>query len=87
MHSTPASTRASLPSDPFPPAPPPLPTPPDKDTTKESGGGSIPRADVAAVCVEALTNPKAGGAKFSIYTTKGGRPEGDYDAYISSLFG
>lgn len=60
----------------------------DRDVKKEVGGGSISRADVAAVCVEALTNPKAAGAKFSVYCRKPEAPlEGDYNAHIASLFG
>lgn len=61
----------------------------DRDLKEEVGMGSIPRADVASVCVEALTNPKAANAKFSIYCRK--KPEepleGDYAAHIAGLFG
>jgi hypothetical protein len=57
--------------------------------------GSIPRADVAAVCVEALTNPAAAGHKFSVYCPKNAAagagaaapPPADYDAHIKALFG
>lgn len=58
----------------------------DKDTAKEVGGGSISRADVAAVCVEALSNPAAANHKFSIYTKPGNPVEGDYSAHVASLF-
>lgn len=60
----------------------------DRDVTKELGGGSISRADVAAVCVEALGNPGAAGAKFSIHCKKGGEEPlaGDYGAHLASLF-
>ncbi|KAI8476283.1 MAG: hypothetical protein J3K34DRAFT_401798 [Monoraphidium minutum] len=61
----------------------------DKDVTREVGMGSIPRADVAAVCVAALASPAAVGAKFSVYCRK--KPEepleGDYGAHVASLFG
>jgi hypothetical protein len=50
------------------------------------GAGSIPRADVAAVAVEALTNPKAANAKFSIYTKKDAPLAGDYNAAVKALF-
>mgnify|MGYP001811195555 CR=1 FL=1 len=50
--------------------------------------GSISRADVAAICVEALTSPKAADAKFSVYCKKPETPlEGDYNAHVASLFG
>lgn len=51
------------------------------------GAGSIPRADVAALAVEALTNPGAAGAKFSIYCRKPGEPlAGSYDEHIKAAF-
>lgn len=60
----------------------------DKDVKKEVGMGSISRADVAAICVEALTNPKAADAKFSVYCKKPETPlEGDYIAHVASLYG
>lgn len=51
--------------------------------------GSIARADVAAAAVEALTNPKAAGAKFSIYCRKSPLEplEGDYDAHVAAMYG
>lgn len=62
----------------------------DRDVTKEVGMGSIARSDVAAICVEALTNPGALNAKFSVYSPKdaaaaAGGPD-DYDAHIKGLF-
>jgi hypothetical protein len=59
-----------------------------KDVTKEVGMGSISRADVAAISVEALTNPKAANAKFSVFCKKPEEPlGGDYNAHVASLFG
>ena len=42
----------------------------DKDVTKEVGTGSLPRADVAAACVRALTDDRAKGHTFSIYAAR-----------------
>jgi hypothetical protein len=41
------------------------------NNTKESGSGSIPRADVAAVCVDALSRPAARNVTVSVF---GGGP-------------
>jgi len=50
--------------------------------------GSIARADVAAVCVEALTSAGARNAKFSIYCSKPAEPlAGDYAKHVAGLFG
>jgi uncharacterized protein YbjT (DUF2867 family) len=40
------------------------------NTTKETGGGSISRADVAAVCVDALQNPAAKNTTVSVWGSK-----------------
>ncbi len=40
------------------------------NTTKETGGGSISRADVAAVCVDALQNPAARNTTVSVWGSK-----------------
>ncbi|GBF96769.1 hypothetical protein Rsub_09625 [Raphidocelis subcapitata] len=59
----------------------------DRDVTKEVDAGSIPRADVAALAVEALTNPGAAGSKFSIYCRKPAEPlAGGYDAHVKGVF-
>jgi hypothetical protein len=60
----------------------------DKDVTKEIGMGSIARADVAAICVEALTNPKAANAKFSVYCKKSPAEPltTDYAKHVAGLF-
>lgn len=52
--------------------------PPDVNTTRESmsGGGSISRADVAAVCVESLTAAAAATKTLSVYATKDKLAEG-----------
>lgn len=61
----------------------------DRDVKKEVGMGSIARADVAAICVEALTNADAAGHKFSVYSPKNAPAlaEGaDYAAHVRALF-
>lgn len=47
----------------------------DFDQKKEQGSGRISRADVAVVCCEALTNPKADRTTVSL-VTEGPMPEG-----------
>ncbi|WIA24093.1 hypothetical protein OEZ85_013698 [Tetradesmus obliquus] len=60
----------------------------DVDATREVGAGSISRADVAAVCVEALTNAKASNKALSINGTKQPLAEGQgLDGEITRLFG
>jgi uncharacterized protein YbjT (DUF2867 family) len=68
----------------------------DKDTTKEMGTGALPRADVAAACVQALKDDRSKGHKFSIYAprVKKGEPPlpavdpstPAYGAMIKALF-
>jgi uncharacterized protein YbjT (DUF2867 family) len=60
----------------------------DVNATKEAGAGSISRADVAAVCVEALTNPAAANKTLSIYGAKQtlGEEQG-LSSEITRLFG
>lgn len=56
------------------------------DTGSVAGGRSISRGDVAAVCVEALTNPGANKVSLEV-VSKPGLPAGvTYDAHVSSLF-
>eukprot|EP00882_Tetradesmus_deserticola_P003700 GHRQ01003914.1.p1 GENE.GHRQ01003914.1~~GHRQ01003914.1.p1 ORF type:complete len:227 (+),score=84.86 GHRQ01003914.1:67-747(+) len=60
----------------------------DVNATKEASPGSISRADVAAVCVEALSNPAAANKTLSVHGTK--QPLGDgqsLNGEIARLFG
>jgi uncharacterized protein YbjT (DUF2867 family) len=52
----------------------------DKDVTKEVGTGSLPRADVAAACVRALSDPRASRHKFSIYARRAKKGEAPAEA-------
>ncbi len=46
---------------------------------------AINRADVAAVCVEALTNPGARNVTFEV-CAKPGAPPGGYEAQLKSMW-
>lgn len=57
------------------------------NATKEVGGGSIPRADVAAVCVDALTHPAARNVTVSIWSNKAPLPEGrGFDQEVAAVW-
>ena len=59
----------------------------DADTERERGGGMISRADVAAVCVAALTSAAARNRTFSVYTKKQALPEGvTYERELERVF-
>eukprot|EP00879_Flechtneria_rotunda_P001209 GHRR01001356.1.p1 GENE.GHRR01001356.1~~GHRR01001356.1.p1 ORF type:complete len:241 (+),score=74.34 GHRR01001356.1:206-928(+) len=59
----------------------------DVNMTKEGGhAGSISRGDVAAVCVEALTNPAAANKTLSIYSGKALEAEQTLDGELKRLF-
>jgi uncharacterized protein YbjT (DUF2867 family) len=62
----------------------------DVDKTREnmSGGGSISRADVAAVCVESLVNPAAANKTLSVYATREKLADGQtVSDEVTRLFG
>eukprot|EP00877_Chromochloris_zofingiensis_P004440 jgi/Chrzof1/13998/Cz08g20190.t1 len=58
----------------------------DLNTTKELGGGMITRGDVAALCVEALTNPAASNLTVSVYTKKQPLTDGTYEDQLKAAF-
>ncbi|GFR47453.1 hypothetical protein Agub_g9178, partial [Astrephomene gubernaculifera] len=53
-----------------------------------SGGGLIQRADVAAVCVEALCNPAASRVTLEVLARKGaeGAPEGGFEQQLRNMW-
>jgi hypothetical protein len=60
-----------------------LPVPACAEQALKEKAGSITRADTAAVCVEALSNPAAEGVTIAI----SGKPlTGDYEAQLKELF-